>query len=59
MAKGVGGGKSQIYPLLATFGPERLYKKHFWIHFMVVLIYGDFWECLGTLTCPNGELGNL
>ena len=32
---------------------------HFLIHFLVVLIYGGFWEILGPLTEPVDELCTL
>ena len=39
-----------VLPLLDPFHPEWSYKRHLLIHFLVVLIYGGFWEILGPLT---------
>ena len=53
------GPNCPVWPLLGPFYPEGQYKRHFWIHFLVALIYGGFWEIMGPLTHPFGELWAL
>ena len=48
-----------VLPLLDTFHPEWPYKRPLLIHFLVVLIYGGFWEIMGPLTPLVGELWAL
>ena len=39
-----------VLPLLDPLHPEWPYKRLLLIHFLVVLIYGGFWEVLGPLS---------
>ena len=45
--------------ILNPFHRETPKESYFEPHFLVVLIYGGFWEIMGPLIYPVGELGAL
>ena len=50
------GQNCMKYDILVTFGIFSLQKRTKWIHFLVVLIYGVFWDCMSLLTYFFGSV---